>query len=549
MMAECGPADRSTVIVTSFGLRSTLARSSPGAPCRQTQIPLIATFSRSGWKTASVVPTALSTRPQLGSSPPMAHLSRLFRATDRPTVTASASEAAPTTSMVIILFAPSASSWSCRARSAHTSVRARVNSVLSGATPLAPLAISSTVSLVDMQPSVSSRSNVVAVAVRSAASSWAGSRSASVVSTQSMVARPGASIAAPLAIPPMEYPSGRRKAIFTTVSVVLIASAAARPPAREASATAALTPGSSLSIGSRSPIRPVEQTAISPAESSIAAARCSAVACVSWKPSGPVQALAPPELSTTARTRPPLTTWRDHLTGAACTRLLVKTAAAARDGPSLMTTATSRSPDAFSPATTPAARKPSGAVTLIRPPRWRSESAFAEAQCSPIRSQARSWGYSVGGQASRLREAEHEVGDLHGLAGRALAEVVGGGDHDGAARVLVGGDLHVRAVGAVHRGGRRPLARGQQVHERAVAVSVGERGAQRAGRVPGARGLGGEPGRAGGEDAPRHRGQRRGEGQRHGSAAGDDCGQGLLDLRGVPVGAAHLVGGHAADDL
>jgi len=36
-----------------------------------------------------------------------------------------------------------------------------------------------------------------------------------------------------------------------------------------------------------------------------AAARCSAVACVSWKPSGPVQALAPPELSTTARTGHP----------------------------------------------------------------------------------------------------------------------------------------------------------------------------------------------------------------------------------------------------
>ena len=79
-----------------------------------------------------------------------------------------------------------------------------MNSVLSGVTPLAPLAISSTVSLVDMQPSVSSRSKVAAVAFRSAASSWAGSRSASVVSTHSMVARPGASIPAPLAIPPME---------------------------------------------------------------------------------------------------------------------------------------------------------------------------------------------------------------------------------------------------------------------------------------------------------------------------------------------------------
>src|SRR5579864_4352869 len=76
MMAECGPADRSTVIVTSLGVRSTLARSSPAAPCRATQMPLIATLSRSGSKIASVVPTAARTRPQLGSSPPMAHLSR-----------------------------------------------------------------------------------------------------------------------------------------------------------------------------------------------------------------------------------------------------------------------------------------------------------------------------------------------------------------------------------------------------------------------------------------------------------------------------------------
>ena len=193
------------------------------------------------------------------------------------------------------------------------------------------------------------------------------------VSTTSMVARDGASMPAPLAMPPIgDTPSSRRKAILMIVSVVRIASAACTPPDRSASATAASTAGSSLSIGSRSPIRPVEQTAISPAESSSAAASRSAVACVSWKPSGPVQALAPPELSTTARTRPPLTTWRDHVTGAACTRLVVKTAAAARDGPSLITTATSRSPEVFRPATTPAARKPSGAVTLTRIPPWRS---------------------------------------------------------------------------------------------------------------------------------------------------------------------------------
>ncbi len=107
------------------------------------------------------------------------------------------------TSMVIIFCAPSASSWSWRARSAHTSVRVMVNSPGSGRTPVAPLAISSTVSLVDVQPSVSSRSNVPATADRSAASSSAAVRSASVVSTHSMVASAGESIPAPLAMPPM----------------------------------------------------------------------------------------------------------------------------------------------------------------------------------------------------------------------------------------------------------------------------------------------------------------------------------------------------------
>ena len=104
---------------------------------------------------------------------------------------------------MIIFDAPSASSWSWRARSAQTSVSARVKSCLSGLTPDAPLAISSTVSLVDMQPSVSSRSKVTAVAERSALSSSSAVRSASVVSTHSMVASAGASMPAPLAMPPM----------------------------------------------------------------------------------------------------------------------------------------------------------------------------------------------------------------------------------------------------------------------------------------------------------------------------------------------------------
>lgn len=191
------------MIVTSRGRRSTLSRSSPNEPSRHTHTPLIATFTWSGSKTASVVPTADSTRPQFGSSPWMAHLSRLLRAMERPTVTASSSDAAPTTSIAMALDAPSASTSSCRVRSPHTSVSRAVNSSSSGTAPAAPEASSRTVSLVDMHPSESSRSRVTAVAARSARSSAAAGRSASVVTTHSMVARDGASMPAPLAIAPI----------------------------------------------------------------------------------------------------------------------------------------------------------------------------------------------------------------------------------------------------------------------------------------------------------------------------------------------------------
>src|ERR1700730_860886 len=122
-------------------------------------------------------------------------------------------------------------------------------------------------------------------------------------------------------------------------------------------------------MGRRPPMRAVEHPGIAPAESLSAAASRSALWWVSVKPRGPVQAFAPPELSRTARTRPPLTTCSGHSTGAACPGLAVITPAAAREGPSFSTTATSRSPDGFRPAATPAARKPSGAVTLTAWPR------------------------------------------------------------------------------------------------------------------------------------------------------------------------------------
>ncbi len=221
-----------------------------------------------------------------------------------------------------------------------------------------------------MQPSVSTRSKLPRVASRSTASSVALSATASVVTTASIVARAGASIAAPFAIPPTLQPSPRATDVLATVSVVRIASAAAGPPSASSAGDgqrprrAAAGPSAAARRSGRSSRpRRGQRRCRAPA------ATASAVRWVSANPSGPVQAFAPPELSTTASTRPPATTCCDHSTGAALTRLPVKTPAAACSGPSLTTSARSGCPLSLSPAVTPAARKPFGAVTLTGPRR------------------------------------------------------------------------------------------------------------------------------------------------------------------------------------
>jgi hypothetical protein len=115
----------------------------------------------------------------------------------------------------------------------------------------------------------------------------------------------------------------------------MIARAASSPPVRPPaiSCTTSPTPASTLSIGNRSPISPVEHTATSIAPVSVphsdnAAATASAVAWVSWKPAGPVQAFAPPEFRITARSRPVVSTCCVHSTGAALNWLRVNTPAA-----------------------------------------------------------------------------------------------------------------------------------------------------------------------------------------------------------------------------
>ena len=145
-----------------------MAGSACGSEPLQTQTPFMATSRSAGSNAACVVPMLARTRPQLGSLPKTAALNRLLRATLRPTSTASSSEAALRVVIAMSWSAPSASRSSCIARSVQSWVSASVKSGSAGVIPLAPLAMTVTVSLVDMQPSESSRSKLTRVAVRSA---------------------------------------------------------------------------------------------------------------------------------------------------------------------------------------------------------------------------------------------------------------------------------------------------------------------------------------------------------------------------------------------
>ena len=194
-------------------------------------------------KAAVVVPMAESTRPQFGSSPWMAHLSRLLRDTARPTSSASSSVAAPTTSISMSLDAPSASAMSCRARSAHTAVdRVCQRQLRRASTPDAPLASSNTVSLVDMQPSESMRSKV---------RPWpcAGPRRPAAVDDRvggdddEHGGQRRGEHAGALGHAADGEPVDRDAAVLGTVSVVMMATAASAPPSRRQHRGGRIDPG------------------------------------------------------------------------------------------------------------------------------------------------------------------------------------------------------------------------------------------------------------------------------------------------------------------
>ena len=161
-VASASPAFRSMSMCTSRGVMSTSERSRPAPPFSQMRTPLTSTvtFSESyGATSGGTVPRELTMRPQFGSLPEMAHLSRLDAATARPHARAASSVVAPVTLTRMSWLAPSPSPMIWRASEAVALATSSLNSSGSGSMPDAPEASSSTVSLVDMQPSTSMRLN------------------------------------------------------------------------------------------------------------------------------------------------------------------------------------------------------------------------------------------------------------------------------------------------------------------------------------------------------------------------------------------------------
>ena len=282
-------------------------------------------------------PIEASTRPQLGSAPKMAALTRLEPATLLARSMAISSPGAPVTSISSSLVAPSPSAAMSFASSLHTSVSAAVKrstsgpGSASGALPARPFARANTTSLVLMSLSTVSALKLRAMAARSAPASVAGEMAASVVTTAIMVASEGAIIPEPLqmaemvaSLPPILTV---RAAILMRVSVVMIASAACSGSARS-ERTRAGAAATIFGAGSRWPMTPVE--ALSTADGGIPSARATASQTVftSSRPAGPVSALALPLFTTTAWNPPEGRRTSASRTGAARALFCVKQPAA-----------------------------------------------------------------------------------------------------------------------------------------------------------------------------------------------------------------------------
>src|SRR3989338_3187660 len=147
-----------------------------------------------------------------------------------------------------------------------------------------------------------------------------------------MVAMLGAIIPAPLTIPATTalFPlkEHRRAAIFTKRSVVQMAVAASTNECADTRRAALLMPVLIFSMGSGTPISPVEEGSTSPGSIRRRRAASRHMASASLSPLAPVQALALPLFITTAWIFPPLSRFTPARTAGDLTALVVKSAAA-----------------------------------------------------------------------------------------------------------------------------------------------------------------------------------------------------------------------------
>src|SRR6478752_6430543 len=319
------------------------------APLCATRMPLNEIDSLSRLAGSPALPTAITTRPQLASSPVIAVLTSGELAIDIAILRADAFDAAPSTMISTSLRAPSPSRATCSARSASTARNALANAFRRGSlarlilgAPCAaavPVAKASRVSDVEVSPSMVTALNVSSTLSLSSACSAPDAIGASVNTNASMVAMSGAIIPAPLAMPlivTFALPSFTvAVATFGKVSVVMMAFAAAiHSPGAACSASEPSTP-LNLVASNGSPITPVEARNTSPALQPTALAAIDAVSAVAWRPVLPVNALALPEFTTSARANPgledlpPFSLARHHSTGADGHFDLVKTPATA----------------------------------------------------------------------------------------------------------------------------------------------------------------------------------------------------------------------------
>ncbi len=204
-----------------------------------------------------------------------------------------------------------------------------------------PVAASTKLSLVDVSPSTVAPLNDTSATSRAVCASTSAAIGASVAMNDSIVAMSGWIIPAPFAMPVTvtgaPATSTRTDAALGTVSVVMMARAAANQPFGRAPARAAGNPLMILSTGRGSMITPVENGSTSSGAQSMRRATATHSARASAKPRSPVPAFALPALTTSARKLLPVVCCRamfsrQTTTGAAQKRFCVNTPAATVPG-------------------------------------------------------------------------------------------------------------------------------------------------------------------------------------------------------------------------